>query len=283
MKIGLFVFQTGRSVDIAVLSQQAEQLGFASLWVPEHCIIPVRTTMSYRNSPAGSMPERYTRIVDPFVALARASAVTKTMRLGTGVCLVPERNPLLLAKEVATLDHLSGGRFMFGIGAGWLREETEIMGGDFPHRWSQTREAVLAMKQLWTRQESEFHGRYYDFPPVRSFPKPAQTPYPPVLLGGNAGNVFKRVVEWGDGWIPTRMPIEDIARGREALSRLAEERGRDPGSIQVVALGQPGEFRDRDTIGRLDKAGVDDVVIQLTDSEGDGTLEEVREIARQVI
>ncbi len=283
MRIGIFVFQTERTVDIAVLAQEAEQLGFESFWVPEHCIIPVRTTTPFRDSPPGSLPEQYNRIVDPFVALARASAVTKTIRLGTGVCLVPERNPLLLAKEVATLDHMSGGRFLFGIGAGWLREETEIMGGDFTHRWGQTREAILAMKELWTREEAEFHGRYYDFPPVRSFPKPAQIPHPPVLLGGNARNVFNRVVEWGDGWIPTRMPIEEIARGRQVLSRLAEETGRDPESIQVVALGQPGEFRNPDTIEQLDEAGASDVVIQVTNSEGDGTPEEIREIARLVL
>jgi alkanesulfonate monooxygenase SsuD/methylene tetrahydromethanopterin reductase-like flavin-dependent oxidoreductase (luciferase family) len=120
------------------------------------------------------------------VALARASAVTKTIKLGTGICLIPERNPLLLAKEVATLDRLSGGRFIFGIGAGWLKEETEIMGGDFAHRWTQTKDAILAMKALWTQDEAEYHGQYYDFPRVRSFPKPAQKPHPPIFLGGSA-------------------------------------------------------------------------------------------------
>ena len=130
-------------------------------------------------------------IGDPFLALARASAVTKTLKLGTGICLVPEHNPLLLAKEIATLDHLSGGRFLFGIGAGWLQEETEIMGGDFAHRWSQTREAMLVMKELWTKEEAEYHGTFYNFPPVRSFPKPAQPPHPPIFLGGSASNVFQ--------------------------------------------------------------------------------------------
>src|SRR5712691_4709300 len=146
MHVGIFVFETADSLDTAVLAKHAEDLGFESFWVPEHPIIPVITSSPYRGAPDGVIPDAYGRIVDPFVALARASAVTKTIKLGTGICLIPERNPLLLAKEVATLDRYSGGRFIFGIGAGWLKEETEIMGGDFAHRWTQTRDAVMAMK-----------------------------------------------------------------------------------------------------------------------------------------
>ena len=134
----------------------------------------------------GVIPRVYADIVDPFIALARASAVTSTIKLGTGICLVPERNPLLLAKEVATLDMYSDGRFLFGIGAGWHREETEIMGGDFSHRWTQTREAILAMKELWTKVESEYHGEYYDFPPVYSFPRPSSARIPVSLVGWRA-------------------------------------------------------------------------------------------------
>ena len=172
MKVGIFVFETGLSLDPAILAKRAEELGFESFWVPEHPIIPLETTSPFSGTPDGSLPEIYNRFVDPFVALARAAAVTNTIKLGTGVCLVPERNPLILAKEVATLDHFSGGRFIFGIGAGWLREETEIMGGDFDHRWAQTREAVQVMKELWTKDQAEYHGKYYDFPPVRCYPKP---------------------------------------------------------------------------------------------------------------
>ena len=133
------------------------------------------------------------------------------MKLGTGIVLVPERNPLLLAKEVSTLDLFSGGRFLFGIGAGWLREETQIMGGDFDHRWAQVRESVLAMKELWTKPAAEFHGTYYDFPPVKSFPKPAQKPHPPVILGGAFPHAARRAVRYGDGWVPIagRGNIED--------------------------------------------------------------------------
>ena len=143
------------------------------------------------------IPESYSHFTDPFIALARASAVTETLKLGTGIVLVPERNPLVMAKEISALDLFSGGRFLFGIGAGWHREETEIMGGDFDHRWTQVRESVQVMKKLWTLEEAEHHGTYYDFPPVKCYPKPAQKPHPPVILGGMARNVLQRVVAWG--------------------------------------------------------------------------------------
>jgi probable F420-dependent oxidoreductase len=283
MKIGVFVFATPESLDPAVLAKRAEELGFESFWVPEHAIIPVKTTSPYRGSPGGVIPDSYSRIVDPFVALARASAVTQTIKLGTGICLVPERNPLLLAKEIATLDQFSGGRFIFGIGAGWLKEETEIMGGDFAHRWTQTREAILAMKELWAQEEAEFHGKYYDFPPVRSFPKPAQRPHPPIFLGGNARQVFKRVVEWGDGWMPTRTSAEEIRQGCATLKALAVQAGRDPRSIEVVAFGQAGQFRDRAAIEELEGAGASRVTIWLTQTVGEAALAETETIARQVL
>src|SRR5262249_2474799 len=146
--VGVFLLPSERSVDPAAVAKRAEELGFASFWVPEHPILPVHTTSRYPGSPDGRVPLLVGVIADPFVALARASAVTSKIMLGTGVCLVPERNPFHLAKEIATLDHFSGGRFLFGIGAGWLKEESEIMGADFPHRWTQTREAILAMKEL---------------------------------------------------------------------------------------------------------------------------------------
>ena len=243
----------------------------------------MHTSSPYRGSPDGVIPDSYGRIVDPFVALARASAVTNRIKLGTGICLVPERNPLLLAKEIATLDHFSGGRFIFGIGAGWLQEETEIMGGDFGHRWTQPRESILARKELWTKEEAEYHGRYYDFPPVRSFPKPVQQPHPPVFLGGNARNVFKRVVEWGDGWMPSRVSVEEIKRGRITLNELAAEAGRDPGTIEVMAFGQTGQFRDRESIKDLEEAGVDRLTIWLTHNEDTEAIAEMEEIARQVL
>src|SRR5437867_150896 len=173
MNVGISVPLPAYAVDPAFMAKTAEELGFESFWCAEHPFIPVHSTSRFAGSPDGVIPESYSHFVDPFVALARASAVTKTMKLATGIVLVPERHPLLLAKEISTLDLFSGGRFMFGIGAGWLREETQIMGGDFDHRWTQTRESILAIKELWTKPAAEFHGTYYDFPPLKSFPKPA--------------------------------------------------------------------------------------------------------------
>jgi probable F420-dependent oxidoreductase len=283
VKIGVFVFQTDDVLDPAVLAKRAEELGFESFWVPEHPIIPLRTSSPYRGSADGSIPESYGRIVDPFIALARASAATQTIKLGTAICLVPERNPLLLAKEIATLDRFSGGRFLFGIGAGWLKEETEIMGGDFPHRWTQAREAIVAMKELWTKPEAEFHGKYYDFPPVRSFPKPAQQPHPPILVGGNAPNVLKRVVAWGDGWMPGRVSVADIRRGCATLRELAEQAGRDPMSLEVMAFGSAGQFRDRASIKEMEEAGARRATIWLTQTAGEALLAEMEELARRVL
>lgn len=285
MKIGVFEFCIDKSVDPAVIAKRAEELGFASYWVPEHAIIPIKTSSPYPGSEDGLIPDEYGRITDPFVSLARASAVTKTIELGTGICLIPERNPLELAKEVATLDHFSGGRFIFGIGAGWLREETEIMGGDFDHRWGQTKDAILAMKELWTQDEAEYHGKYYDFPAVRSFPKPARKPHPPVYMGGSSKYVFKRVVEWGDGWMPVLSPVEYIKEGRQRLNEMAEQAGRDPKEISVLAFGWPEKFRTKEAISELQSAGVDHVTIWLTQSEAgeDAVLAELESLAKEVL
>ena len=171
--------------------------------------------------------------MDPFIALARASGVTERIMLGTGITLVPERNPLLLAKEVSTLDLFSGRsvplRHRHGMAAGG----TEIMGGDFDHRWTQAREAVAVMKKLWTQEEASHQGRYYNFPAVKSYPKPLQKPHPPVLLGGMAPNVLKRIVRWADGWLPNRISPELLREKRAELDRRAEAAGRDPASLTI--------------------------------------------------
>jgi probable F420-dependent oxidoreductase len=279
MKIGVSTRVSSQSRDIAVIAQKAESLGFESMWLPEHGVMPVHVTTRYQGSPDGSIPPSMSDIGDPFVGLARASAVTKTIKLGTGICLVPERNPLLLAKEIATLDRLSNGRFLFGIGAGWLREETEILGGNFPHRWSQTREAVLVMKELWTKDEAEFHGKFYDFPAVRSFPKPFQKPHPPIILGGTARNVFQRTVAWGDGWMPTRATPEDIKRGRATLDELAAAAGRDPHSIEITVF---GESSDPAVVKRFEEAGADRVIVRPQTMEGEAALTALERVAEQL-
>ena len=280
MDIGISTFPTDYSIDIAKLAQRAEEYGFESLWVPEHSILPVNTESSWPGSPDGKIPKVYADIVDPFIALSRASAVTTKLKLGTGICLVPERNPLLLAKEVATLDMYSQGRFLFGIGAGWLREETEIMGGDFAHRWSQTRESILAMKELWTTVGSEYHGKYYDFPPVYSFPRSVQKPHPPVFLGGMAKNVFKRIIDYGDGWMPNRVVPEDVQKGRATLDELAEAAGRDPKSINVSVFGQ---HPDADLLKGFEEAGADRVMIRVETANEEDTLKNLHSIAETVL
>ena len=237
MSVGIVVPLPAYTIDPAFIAKKAEELGFESIWYHEHPILPVRSASPFPST-GGDIPWTYRHFTDPYIALSRASAVTSAIKLGTGITLVPERNPLILAKEVAALDHYSGGRFLFGIGAGWNREETEMMGGDFDHRWTQTREAVLALKELWTKDEAEFHGRYYDFPPVYCYPKPAQQPHPPVLLGGNARNVLQRIARWGDGWLPIRVSPEQIDESRKILDTLAAERGRDPASLTISIFGQ---------------------------------------------
>jgi probable F420-dependent oxidoreductase len=281
MNVGLSVPLPAYSVDVAAMARVAEELGFDSLWCAEHPIMPVHTTSRFPGSADGVVPESYSHFVDPFVALARASGVTTRLLLGTGIVLVPERNPLLLAKEISTLDLWSGGRFLFGIGTGWHREETTIMGGDFDHRWTQAREAILVMKELWTKPEAEFHGRYYDFPPVRSYPKPAQRPHPPVILGGHARSVLERVVEWGDGWLPNRASPEEVGAARKKLDTLARQAGRDPARITISVFGQPAE---KDLVRRFLDAGATRVIIRPETTTSETAMRaELLRIARAVL
>jgi probable F420-dependent oxidoreductase len=280
MKIGISLFSGQQPLDTAVVAQRAEALGFDSLWMGEHPVMPVHSTAPAPGSSAGSIPDFYSRLVDPFIALARASAVTTTLKLGTGVTLVPERNPLLLAKEVATLDYFSRGRFIFGIGAGWNKEETAIMGGNFAHRWTQTREAIEAMKALWANEATEYHGTYYDFPPVRSFPRPVQHPHPPIFLGGTAQQVFKRTVEYGNGWMPTRSTPELIRQGRAILNELAVDAGRDPTSITILAYIVPA---DRAGLQALAAAGADAAVVRLEGESEAAALAQLEQLAQQVL
>jgi len=280
MKVGIMMFPTRQPVDVAVVARQAEALWFDSLWVGEHPIIPVQSTSPFPGSPDGKIPESYSWFLDPFVTLARASAVTTTLRLGTGITLVPERHPLLLAKEIATLDYFSKGRFIFGIGAGWNKEETEIMGGDFTHRWTQTREAIEAMQALWAKDAAEYHGTYYDFPLVRSFPQPVQRPHPPIFLGGSAKQVFQRTVAYGNGWMPTRSTPETIRQGRAVLNELATDAGRDPKSIEVLAYIAP---RERVALQALAEAGADAAAVVLSSETAAAALTDLAQLARQTL
>ncbi len=277
MDIGLSIPLPAYTIDPAFMARRAEELGFESIWYAEHPVVPVSSASPFPST-GGEIPETYAHFDDPYIALARASAVTSNLKLGTGITLVPERNPLVLAKQVAALDFHSGGRFLFGIGTGWLREETEIMGGDFPRRWSQTREALEVLKALWTEDEAEHHGTYFDFPPVRCFPKPAQDPHPPIIIGGSAPNVLKRIVAHADGWLPNRATPDEVSDARAELDRLANAAGRDPKSISISIYGQEP---DRQLIEGFAAAGADRVIVRPvhvdTESEMDDQLQRMAE------
>ena len=279
MKVGVNVSVNSNTMDIGAIAKKAEDLGFESIWMPEHPLIPVQTNSKYGGTPDGSIPASMSDMADPFIGLAIASATTSKIMLGTSVCLVPEHNPLVQAKQIAALDFHSGGRFIFGIGTGWLREETEIMGGDFDHRWTQARESIEAMKELWTKDEAEYHGRYYDFPPVRVFPKPVQKPHPPVFLGGAAKNVFKRVVTYGDGWMPVRATPESVKAGRASLDELADAAGRDPKSIQILVYGASS----RDEIKQMEEAGADMATVRLPSTEPGEALPGLEKLAEEML
>ena len=272
MRVGIAVLPTHRSIDPAALGARAEALGFESLWTPEQPTLPVETKHD--------VPREWAAIVDPFVMLARASAATSTLLLGTAVVVVPEHSPILLAKRAATLDALSGGRFLFGIGVGSMEEEAAIFGVDFPRRWTQAAEAAAAMKALWTRERAEHHGDYYDFPPVYCYPKPARKPHPPLLLGTRARASFRRIVEWGDGWIPIRVTPDDVRRGRSALDRLCEETGRAPASIEItIADCAP----DPDAVRAYREAGADRVVVGIPEEPEKPSLARLEKFARELL
>lgn len=258
MSIGLCMPLPAYTVDPAFMGRKAEELGFDSIWYAEHPAVPVESASPFPAT-GGAIPWTYSHFTDPYIALARASAVTSRLKLATGITLVPQRNPLLLAKEIAALDHHSGGRFILGVGTGWLREEVEIFGGNFARRWSQTREALDVMKALWTKDAAGFDGEFFKFPPVRSYPKPAQKPYPPIVLGGAAKNVLQRVVEHADGWLPNRITPADLEKARRELDRLATAAGRDPRRITISVYGQEPR---REIVRPLLDAGADRVVVR---------------------
>jgi probable F420-dependent oxidoreductase len=222
--------------------------------------VPVESASPFPAT-GGAIPWTYSHFTDPYIALARASGVTTTLKLATGITLVPQRNPLLLAKETAALDHHSGGRFIFGVGTGWLKEEVEIFGGNFRRRWTQTREALDAMKAPWSQDAAEFHGEFFDFPRVRSYPKPAQKPHPPIVLGGAAKSVLKRVVDHADGWLPNRITPAELEKARGELDRLAAAAGRDAKQITITVYGQKPT---KDVVQALLDAGADRVVVRAT-------------------
>lgn len=240
-KVGLAMFVTAYTIDIVTLAREAERLGFESLWLPEHPVIPVEFSTPFAGG--GPLPDFYRHTLDPFVALAAAAVATEKLLLGTGICLVPERNPIHTAKLVASVDQISGGRFQFGIGAGWLREESEVLGVDFPRRWSQTRDHVLAMKALWSQQPTAYKGRYAEFPALWCEPNPVQRPHPPIHIAGQLERSAERVADYGDGWFPQGGAVDPAAAeaGRRRIEDLFRERGRDPATLTVSIFRTPYE------------------------------------------
>lgn len=276
MRFGVAMFPTDDALQPAELARMAEQRGFESLFFPEHTHIPASRETPYLGG--RELPSMYWHTLDPFVALGAAAAVTERLLLGTGICLVVERDPIITAKEVATLDHVSGGRFLFGVGAGWNLEEMRNHGTDPSRRFGLMRERIEAMKAIWTQEEAEYHGRRVDFAPIWSWPKPVQQPHPPVLVGGMSKGVLDRVLAYGDAWMPNRFDDPERLAGRiEKLQRRGEEAGR--GRIPVTLFGAPP---DPAVIERLEAAGGDRTVFWVTPAgaaEVEGELDRFAELA----
>ena len=280
MKLGAMMFSTDYSIRPDDLARLLEDRGFESMWVPEHTHIPAS-----RQSPwpgGGDLPRDYWHTYDPFMALTAAAGATTNLKLGTGICLMIERDPITTAKEVASLDMLSNGRFIFGIGGGWNAEEMANHGTNFRRRWRVLRENILAMKALWTQEEAEFHGDLVNFDPVWAYPKPVQKPHPPIIMGGDGPRTFDRVVEYCDGWMPiSGRPSQGPSLGEKIamLRRQAQDSGRDPEAIEVTVF---GSRPDADLIQRLESDGVQRAIFTLPSAGKDEVMPIIDECTRLV-
>jgi probable F420-dependent oxidoreductase len=266
MHVGVVIFNTEYGIRLDELAREAESRGFESLWVPEHTHIPASRRTPFPSG--GELPKEYSHTLDPFVALSWAAAATTKLKVGTGICLVIQRDPIVTAKSVASLDFMSNGRFLFGIGRGWNAEEMEHHGTAFKTRARLMRERVLAMKEIWTKDEATFHGEFVDFDRIVAWPKPAQQPHPPVLLGGEGPYTLQRVVDYCDGWYPRGRDPEVVLSGMKDLRERATRAGRDPKSISVTVFGLPG---DAALLDRYRDAGVSRAILRLP-AEGRDTV-----------
>ena len=267
MLIGVSMFATDYAIRIDDLAREAEARGFESLWVPEHTHIP-----SSRRTPwpgGAELPREYSHTYDPFVALMFAAAVTSTIKIGTGICLVIERDTITMAKEIASLDRLSGGRFLFGIGGGWNAEEMEHHGTVFKTRFRKMVEQVQALKTIWTQDEAEFHGDFVNFDALWSWPKPLQQPHPPIFLGGETSYTLQRVVDHCDGWLPRSRRPELVLQGISEIKERAAKAGRDVKTISITASGAPG---DPKLVDSFREAGCDRCIFSLPSAERDTVL-----------
>jgi probable F420-dependent oxidoreductase len=268
MKIGVLAFLTETSVDAISIARKSENLGFDGFYLPEHPIIPVEYKSHYPGTADGHVPEHLAHFIDPFIGLAQASAVTNRIELGTGICLVPEHDPIILAKEIATLDLCSGGRFSFGIGAGWLAEESAVMGVDFKRRWPMTREYIRAMKELWTKPEASFNGEFLKFPAVKCYPKPARKPHPPIQIGATAAGAAREralrdTVAIGDGWAPLSLPPDVLAAELGKLKKMCAEAGRDYNQLEITMYAPVVDGEPRKVSERYREAGAHRLILVL--------------------
>ncbi len=271
MKFGAAIFPTEYAIKIQELAPALEQRGFESLWVAEHSHIPAGRQTPW---PGGAdLPRQYWSTFDPFLSLTLAAVASTRLLIGTGICLVVQHDPIDLAKQVATLDHLSGGRFLFGIGGGWNREEIADHGTDFGSRWKLLRERVEAMKAIWTQETAEYHGQMVEFGPMWAWPKPLQKPHPPIILGGSGPNTLKRVVHYADGWMPNR---GDLTARIPELRQLEAEAGRGP--IPITAYPKP----DAAELDRLQAAGVDRCIFYIPADGRDAALTRLEELTQLV-
>jgi probable F420-dependent oxidoreductase len=263
MHLGIFAPTTDDAVLPHLLAKACEERHFESFWVPEHTHIPTSRTSPFPGG--GELPREYSRLCDPFVALASAAAVTETIKLGTGICLVVEHDPIVLAKQVASLDRISGGRVLFGVGGGWNREEMQNHGTPPARRWQVLRERMEAMKRIWTSEEAAYHGEFVDFDPIWSWPKPVQEPHPPLLLGSATAQGRQRVVDGYDGWIPIGITLAQLAEGISDLRSRAARAGRDPDSIEISFF---WPRIDADHLKQLRDLGLHRAVLAVPASDG---------------
>ena len=268
MHVGAFMFPTEYAIRVDDLARALEARGFESLFLPEHTHIPTSRRTPF---PSGEpLPKEYMHTLDPFVALTAAAAATTRLKVGTGICLIIQRDPIVTAKTVASLDVLSRGRVLFGVGAGWNADEMENHGTVFRTRFRLMRERVLAVKEIWTKEEAEFHGEFVGFDRMWSYPKPVQKPHPPVLLAGESGHTLQRVVDFGDGWFPRgRVGADVILAGLGDLRERAARAGRDMKTISVSVFGAPA---DAAVLDRFRAAGVTRAIFRLPPEEPDRVL-----------
>lgn len=262
MDIGFLAAATAEAGDLAEIARQIEAHGYESFWVPEHPVIPTEMKTAFPFTPDNRLPDHYGRWGDPFVALAVAAAVTKRIKLATGICLLPEREPLITAKTIATLDLVAKGRVVLGVVAGWLREETEAMGANFGTRWRRTRETVEAMKLLWREGRGAYNGETIKFPSVRCEPRPVQKLGPPVLLGAHGPKAIERVARSYDGWMPLVQDPAQLKRDVAKLRELTVKHGRKSDSLEISPLVEPGpDGLSADVLRAFHDAGATRIVL----------------------